>query len=269
VSAAAILARVSHVRVNGVSLHVEERGAGDAVLCIHGTGSSTALWSDAAEVLAARGRAIVYDRRGFGRSERPDPLRMDVGLHADDAAALVAALDAAPVIVIGRSQGGEIAVDLALRHPALVRALVLLEGGGLALSPGAVRLIAEADERIFAAAERDLATVGRTMLDALLGDDVWGELPEAVRRTFTENGPAIVSEERAGLLRVTADELAAVAQPALVVGALDSPAGFREWVPLVAAALPAVRTAWVAGGHLIDAAHPEVLAFVDDILARS
>jgi pimeloyl-ACP methyl ester carboxylesterase len=257
---------VARVHVNGVSLHVEERGAGDAILCIHGTGSSTALWGGAAEALAQRGRAIVYDRRGFGRSERPEPLRMDVALHADDAAALLAELAAAPAVVIGRSQGGEIAVDLALRHPGVVRALVLLEGGGLRLSDEAVRLVAAADERVFAAAEQDPGAVGRTLLDAMLGDGVWDELPEVVRRTFTDNGPAIVAEERAGLLRVTAEELRAISVPTLAVGAEDSPEGFRAWVPLVAGAIPNARTAWVEGGHLIDASHPAVLAFVDDVL---
>ena len=38
-----------NVRVNGVSLYYEEHGAGEPILCIHGTGSSTVLWRDAAE----------------------------------------------------------------------------------------------------------------------------------------------------------------------------------------------------------------------------
>ena len=76
------------------SLYYEEHGSGEPILCIHGTGSSSILWVDAAAELGKRGRTIVYDRRGFGRSERPEPLVMDVHLHADDAAALLDALDA-------------------------------------------------------------------------------------------------------------------------------------------------------------------------------
>jgi pimeloyl-ACP methyl ester carboxylesterase len=72
----------------------------------------------------------VYDRRGSFRSGRPEPYVTSVHEHADDAAALIDALAAAPAIVIGRSYGGEIAVDLALRYPDRVRALALLEGGG-------------------------------------------------------------------------------------------------------------------------------------------
>ena len=71
---------------------------------------------------------IAYDRRGCARSERPQPYeRTSVAEHADDAAALLDALSAAPAIVIGRSYGGTVAADLALRHPDRVRALVLLE----------------------------------------------------------------------------------------------------------------------------------------------
>ena len=137
---------MSEIRVNGVSLYYEEHGAGEPIVCIHGTGSSSVLWSDAADELAQHGRTIVYDRRGFSRSERPEPYVTDVHQHADDAAALIDALAAAPAIVIGRSQGGEIAVDLALRYPDRVRALALLEGGGLTLSEALRRWDGELDE---------------------------------------------------------------------------------------------------------------------------
>lgn len=253
--------------VNGVALHHEERGAGAPILCIHGTGSSCALWTEAAEVLATRGRVIVYDRRGFGRSERPDPLTMDVGLHADDAAALLAAVGAAPAIVIGRSQGGEIAVDLALRHPGSVRALALLEGGGLALSAPLVRWLADLDREILAAAQADVGAVGEVMVRRVLGDDGWGAMPPSVRAVFTGNGPAIVAEERGGLLQVTAGELGAIPHPTLVVAATDSPPALADAMRTVAQAMPAARLALVEGGHLISPSHPAVLGFVDEVLA--
>jgi esterase len=257
------------VRIEGVSLHVEERGSGEPILCIHGTGSSSALWLEAAEALALRGRAIVYDRRGFGRSERPEPLVMDVGRHADDAAALLDALAAAPAVVIGRSQGGEIAVDLALRHPGRVRALALLEGGGLGLSPALRDWLAAIDRRIFAAAEADVDGVAEAMLRAVLGDAGWDALPDGVRGVFAGNGAAIVAEERAGLLDVGPEDLGAIAVPTLLVAAADSPPPLRDAMERIAAAMPAARLEWVGGGHLIDPAHPVVLAFVEDVLAGS
>src|SRR5687768_2690637 len=167
--------RMSRITVNDASLYYEEHGTGEPILCIHGTGSSTALWRAPAGVLATRGRTIVYDRRGFGESERPEPFVSSVQLHTDDAAALLDAVEAAPAIVIGRSQGGEIAVDLALRYPDRVRALALLEGGGMSLSPEFGRWLAGVHERLFAAAEADPGTVGEAFLREVLGDAAWDE----------------------------------------------------------------------------------------------
>jgi esterase len=92
------------------------------------------MWTDAVPELARLGRTILYDRRGSFRSERPNPYATNVHEQADDAAALVEALSAAPAIMIGRSYGGAITVDLALRYPELVRALALLEGDVPSLS---------------------------------------------------------------------------------------------------------------------------------------
>ena len=255
------------VRVNGFSLYYEEHGAGEPILCIHGTGSSAVLWSDAAVELGKHGRTIVYDRRGFGRSERPDPLVMDVHQHADDAAALIDALAAAPAIVIGRSQGSEIAVDLALRYTDRVCALALLEGGGLALSAAFRRWVADFREPLFAAAKADVDSVGEALLRGVLGDAALEGLPEPVKRVFSANGPAIVAEERGGLLAISADQLGMIVQPTLLVGAKDSGAAFAEATKLTAVAMPSAKLEWVDGGHLIDAAHPAVLGFVDDVLA--
>lgn len=259
---------MSEIRVNGVSLYYEEHGTGEPILCIHGTGSSSVLWSEAAVELAKRGRTIIYDRRGFSRSERPEPLVMDVHQHADDAAALIDALAAAPAIVIGRSHGGEIAVDLALRYPDRVRALALLEGGGLSLGEAAMRWIADLDEQIFAAAEADIGTVAETMLRNVVGDAGWEGLPEPVKQIFTVNGPAIVAEERGGYLDVSEEQLRTIVQPTLLVAGKDSPPAFAEVTDIVAAAIPSARVEWVEGGHIIDPAHPAVLGFVDDVLAR-
>jgi len=260
--------RMSEIRVNSVTLYYEEHGVGEPIVCIHGTGSSSVLWQGPAAKLGTRGRTIVYDRRGFSRSERPEAFVTNVHQHTDDAAALIDALGAAPAIVIGRSQGGEIAVDLALRYPDRVRALALLEGGGLSLSEALRRWLAELDEQVFAAAETDVSTVGETLLRSVLGDGVWEELPELVRETFTANGPAIVAELRGGYPDVTAAELGTIDQPTLLVGGKDSLLDYAEVMKLTAAATPSARVEWVEGGHAINPAHPVVLAFVDDVLAR-
>jgi esterase len=255
------------VRVNGVSLYHEEHGAGEPIVCIHGTSSSAAVWGDAVDELATRGRTIVYDRRGCFRSERPEPYVTNVHEHADDAAALIDALAAAPAIVIGRSYGGETAIDLALRYPDRVRALALLEAAVLPMSEAGARWAADLEERVFAAAEVDMSTVAETFLRSVAGDATWEGFPEPAKQMFTGNGPAIVAELRGGYLDVSAEQLGTITHPTLLVAGKDSPPAFGEVTNLMAAAMPSAKVEWIEGGHLINPAHPAVLGFVDDMLA--
>lgn len=258
------------VRANGVRLYYEEHGSGEPIVGLHGAGSSAAFWVDAARKLAKRGRTIVYDRRGHFRSERPEPYATDVHEQADDAAALIDALSAAPAVVIGRSYGGAVALDLALRHPDRVRALVLLEGDAPSLSEEATRWIADLTQRVLDAAEVDMDTAAETVIRGVAGDEAWAGMPEAAREILTGNGPALVAEVRGGYPEVSVEQLATVAQPALLVAGKESlQPGFEEVMGAMAAAMPAARIEWVEGGHLVDPAHPVVLRFVDEVLATA
>jgi esterase len=254
------------LRVNGVRLHYEEHGEGQPILLVHGCGGSALGFADAVGELARIGRVVAYDRRGSARSERPEPYeRTSVSEHADDAAALLDALAATPAIVIGRSYGGTVACDLALRYPGHVRALVLLEPDAPRdLAPAAAAWVDALGDRLRVVAARDgVGAVGEALIGAVAGEGAWRSFPEAWRQVLTGNGPAILAE-LAGewWLDADVDELAAVEQPALLVAAADSPPEFHEPVNALAAALPHARTALVGGDHIIDPAIPEVLAFI-------
>jgi pimeloyl-ACP methyl ester carboxylesterase len=253
------------VRVNDVSLYFEQHGAGDPIVALHGAGSSAAMWVEAAAELAKRGRTILYDRRGSFRSERPEAYATNVHEQADDAAALIDALAAAPAIVIGRSYGGAIAVDLALRYPDRVRALVLLEGDVPAVSERAAREWAELQARLLS--ERDPVRAAEVLMREVLGDAGWEGIPAEVKEILIGNGPALVAEIRGGYPDVTAAQLGTLEQPTLFVGAKDSVFDYRETAEALGAAVPSARIAWVEGGHAIDPAHPVALAFIDEVLA--
>ncbi len=255
--------------VNGVRLYYEEHGRGDAIVCIHGTSSSAMVWrKDAIGALAELGRVIVYDRRGCTRSERPQPYETNVAQQAEDAAALIRTLDAVPALVIGRSYGGETAIELALREPELVRALVLLEAASLSLDEEARAWADGLRRTVEEAAARDPASVAEVFLRVVAGDDRWEAFPPRAKQMFVDNGPAILAEFRGGFLEATQDDLARISVPTLLVAAEESPAAFARVTARMAAAIPGSRTELVGGGHLIDPGEPSVVEFVRSVARR-
>lgn len=127
--------------LDGIELSYTDLGSGDPLLLVHGTGAYSAIWGEAAARLADSHRVIVYDRRGFGASQGKRAKRLHQ--HAQDAAALLEHLGAAPAVVVGWSGGGPIALDLAASRPDLVSSLVLIEPAvslSLAPSVGTVRM---------------------------------------------------------------------------------------------------------------------------------
>ena len=258
--------------VNGVRLYYEEHGSGAPIVCIHGAGSSAIAWAGAAKALARFGRVITYDRRGCGRSERPVPYeRTSVAEQTDDAAALIDALAAAPAVVIGRSYGGTMAIDLAIRHPDRVRALVLLEPDApRELAPAAAAWVEPVTRRLRKVATHlGVDAVAEALITEVAGNDAWGSFPDEVRRTLSRNGPAILAElEGEWWLEADVTSIAKIEQPTLVVMAAGSPPEFHHAPEALAETIPNARLSQVGGGHIIDPAAPEVITFVRQVLTE-
>jgi len=106
-------------------LSYHDAGAGDPVILLHGGFLDRRLWDEQIPALESRYRVIAPDLRGHGASANASrPFR-----YADDVAALLAHLDSGPGVVVGLSMGAGVAVDTALEHPHLVRALVVSGAG--------------------------------------------------------------------------------------------------------------------------------------------
>lgn len=135
--------------------------------------------------LRPHGEVVTYDRRGYARSVSATG-DLDVDAHIDD---LRTVLDDRPSIVIGHSFGGTVALALSVRHPALVRGLVVYEspmswepwwsrdgGGSAAVEATTPEDAAEAFMRRF------------------VGDERWDRLPQRTKDARRAEGRALRAE---------------------------------------------------------------------------
>lgn len=113
------------VAKDGTRLHVVEQGTGDAVLWLQGLNAPAAAWAAQLAHFGQTHRSIAPDARGVGQSEAPQGA-YTTRLLADDALAVLDALEVQRAHVVGLSLGGAAAQELALAHPERVRSLSLL-----------------------------------------------------------------------------------------------------------------------------------------------
>lgn len=225
--------------VNGATIAYTDHGAGPPIVLLHGgLLDGAANWGMHLPALADGHRVVVPDSRGHGRSDnRSGKLTYEV--LADDVAAFVAALGLDRPLVVGYSDGGITALQLALRHPGVAGGLVL---GGIAVA---------ADDHYHAFLEQlgmgvpgapDEEALRRSAPDfhamvAGLHGDRWPTLPEETTRLWH------------ALPEVSNEQLATVDVPVVVVaGELDEPSASQA-LP-TARALPRGEVAIIPGaGH--------------------
>ena len=122
---------------DGTELMVSVAGEGPPLLMIPGLGATRVVFEPIVPLLTPWSRVAVYDQRGIGASQ-PAQGPYSTEQLGDDAAAVLAGLEAGRAVVLGASFGGMVAQQLAVRHPERVRALVLAATG-----PGPRHLVRE------------------------------------------------------------------------------------------------------------------------------
>ena len=126
---------MSEVTIDGLKLVYEELGSGTPIVWLQGGRSGRDLMRPIAGALAAKNRCFIYDRRNCGES---DVLiageASEQEIWADELALLIEKLGIAPAYVGGWSAGCRVALLTAIRHPEVVRGLLLgwVTGGGVA-----------------------------------------------------------------------------------------------------------------------------------------
>lgn len=111
---------------DGERLFYRDLGAGRPVVLVHGWTLSSEIWRGQLDWLAGHGlRAVAYDRRGHGRSSKPES-GYDYDTLADDLAALLDRLDLEDVVLVGHSMGSGEVVRFLGRHGAARIARLML-----------------------------------------------------------------------------------------------------------------------------------------------
>jgi 3-oxoadipate enol-lactonase len=267
--------------LGGLTVYFEQAGTGERLLLISGTGGDLRNPPRVVDTpLASHFEILAYDQRGLGQTDIPDgPYTM--ADYGDDAAALLAARGWDSCLVMGISFGGMVAQELASRHPARVRRLVLActsSGGAggasmpfdeLATLEGEARVqrqIEMMDDRWDAARRTERAAEYKMMVDAMSGHLRLGnQSPEAAR------GAALQLEARRH--HDTWDRLTTITCPTLVCGGLYDGIAPRQNSERLASQIPGAALALFDGGHGFlwqdRAAFPRILGFLEGAAVAS
>jgi len=114
------------VTVDGTRLHFVMEGAGRPVVFVHGNPGSAQDWMRVLDPLAARHRAIAFDRPGHGQSQRPKHGEVTVEVQARLLHDALQQLHVERPIIVGHSWGGALALVYAINYPNEVAGLVLV-----------------------------------------------------------------------------------------------------------------------------------------------
>lgn len=232
----------------------DEGGCDVLVVMVHGTMDRHTGFARMRRLLADL-RTLVYDRRGYGRSQGLPPAP-DLAGSVDD---LLALCSGRPALVVGHSYGGCIGLRAAEVAPETVRAVVLYEPPlpwlvDWPAGTGSARALAAPD------AEAGV----EAFLRQVIGNRRWDTLPERTRAERLAEGPALLADLRS--VRPEPGEPvpldpAAVRVPVVVGRGTTSPSHLLGGVDLLAGLLPRAELTVVGGaGHNAHVSHPGAVA---------
>jgi pimeloyl-ACP methyl ester carboxylesterase len=262
--------------INNAHIYYEMAGDGQPFVMIHAGVCDNRQWNNEFAHFADRFRVIRYDMRGYGKSE---PVEGEYS-NLQDLTALLDHLHIdGPLILMGCSMGGGLAMDFALSNPSRAKALIMVDSGpsGLELDMPASPKFAEA-EKAYNAGDLDLVTE----LEVQIWFDGEGRTPEQVngamrKLAYEMNRRALALDakhlgERLPDAKVpAAGRLGELKIPVLViVGNHDTPFTLAA-ADYMVKNIPSVQKASIEdAAHMPNMDHPEefqriVSKFLDDV----
>ena len=120
---------MSSARINGIDLHYQTYGSGDAIVFAHGAGGNLLRWWQQIPYFSQRYQCVTFDHRGFGHSydaaDGPGS-----AAFVDDLRALLDHLGIATAHLVAQSMGGRTMLGFAVAHPHRVKSLVMADTVG-------------------------------------------------------------------------------------------------------------------------------------------
>lgn len=153
-----------------LNFHQYGPDTGPEILAIHGMTGHGARWGDLADNHLPQARVLAPDLIGHGRSPWTPP--WDIGAQVDGLKTLLDKHAHGPVLVVGHSYGCALAVHLAVKHPELVRGLVLLDPA-IELDPVDLLEVAE-----LTAVHSDYTDAEEAKAEKING--AWADVPQAL-----------------------------------------------------------------------------------------
>ncbi len=253
-------------KVNGTTLAYREEGEGEPVIFVHGVLSDLRTWEQQLPAVGHSYRAITYSRRFARPNEDIDPEADDPMLpHVEDLAAFLREIDAEPAHLVGNSGGAFISLLTAVRHPDVVRTLVLEEPPVLSLfvkntpprPAELLRLFATRPRTAIALAKFGAGTVGpvrkafrrgeddkamRIFSEWALGKESFERLTEARKVQMRDNLSTLRAQVLgAGFPPLGDDEVRGIHVPVLLVTGALSPTLAHLWTDRLEELLPIVE----------------------------
>jgi len=262
--------------VNGARIYYEIAGEGNPFVMIHAGVADNRQWNNEFDYFADRYRVLRYDMRGYGKSE---PVEGEFS-HLQDLTGLLEALHIdQPIIIMGCSMGGGLAMDFALAQPSMVKALFMVDSGpnGLELDLPDPAEFEEA-EQAYKAGDLDRVAEIETRIWFDGVERKPDQVDQAMRQLAYEMNRNALSHEAKELGKripntqvPAAERLDELHMPVLViVGAQDLPYMFAA-ADIMVEKIPSARKVIIAdAAHLPNMDHPEefrhiVTSFLEEV----
>ncbi|CAN5730537.1 3-oxoadipate enol-lactonase [soil metagenome] len=232
------------------SLNVLREGEGPIVVLSHALGCDLHMWDGVAALLARAHTVVRYDHRNHGASETvPGELRIE--MLAEDAAELIAReADGEPVHFVGLSMGGMTAQALAVRHPELLKTVVIANSAAHYPDQSSWAARAEA-VRAGGLATVAPGAVSRWLTPGYTSTKEGMAAAQTLKDVLLRNQPQAYIDSCAAVAAIDFRESdRRIAVPTLVIGGLQDEATPMAMSELMVAAIPGARLATIDAAHL-------------------